>query len=75
VLTTIGVIGYYYGRENIPPSWVTDRPRPGESADEFARRVCTARYGNVAGCGRGPGSEFNKIKKWAQDWINKHGKG
>jgi hypothetical protein len=61
------------GTQNIPPSWVTDRPEPGETADEFARRVCTARYGSVAGCGSGPGSEFNKIKKWAQDWINKHG--
>jgi len=61
------------GKQNIPPSWVTDRPRPGESADDFARRVCTTRYGNVAGCGSGPGSEFNKIRKWAQDWINKHG--
>ncbi len=40
------------GPQNIPPSWVTDRPLPGESADEFARRVCTARYGNVAGCDR-----------------------
>jgi hypothetical protein len=61
------------GTQNIPPSWVTDRPRPGESADDFARRVCAARYGSVAGCGSGPGSEFNKIKKWAQEWINKHG--
>jgi hypothetical protein len=61
------------GKQNIPPSWVTDRPRPGESADDFARRVCTARYGNVAGCGSAPGSEFNKIRKWAQDWIDKHG--
>lgn len=80
---TVAIIAYYYGpqivqfakggKQNIPPSWVNDRPRPGESADDFARRVCTARYGNVAGCGSGGGSEFNKIRKWAQDWINKHG--
>ncbi|HKV78500.1 MAG TPA: RHS repeat-associated core domain-containing protein [Candidatus Sulfotelmatobacter sp.] len=77
-LATVGVIDFSRsfakgGKQNIPPTWITDRPRPGESADDFARRVCAARYGNVAGCGSGPGSEFNRIKKWAQDWINKHG--
>lgn len=53
--------------QNILPNWVTARPMRGESVDEFATRVCTARYGS------GPGSDFNKIKKWAQEWINKHG--
>lgn len=61
------------GEKNIPPGWLTDHPKEGESADDFARRVCAARYGNVGGCGRGPGSEFSKIRKWAQDWIDKHG--
>ena len=72
-----GLLGYLYyskgGKQNIPPSWVTDRPSPGETADQFARRVCKGHYGSVAGCGSGPGSDFNKIRKWAQDWINKHG--
>ncbi len=59
--------------QNPLPSWVTDRPRPGETADEFAGRVCQARYPpDGAGCGQGAGSEFNKIRKWAQEWINKH---
>ncbi len=61
--------------QNPLPSWVADRPRPGETADDFARRVCQAKYPpNGAGCGSGGGSEFNKIRKWAQDWINKQPK-
>jgi len=61
--------------QNPLPSWVTDRPLIGETAEEFARRVCQARYPpDGAGCGEGAGSEFNKIRKWAQDWINKQKK-
>jgi RHS repeat-associated protein len=64
------------GASNNPlPSWVNDRPRPGETADDFARRVCQAKYPpNGAGCGSGPGSEYNKIRKWAQDWMNRQPK-
>jgi len=60
--------------QNPVPSWVTARPKPGETADQFADRVCKDQYpqNNGAGCGRGPGSEYNRIRKWAQEWINKH---
>ncbi|MGH9690166.1 MAG: RHS repeat-associated core domain-containing protein [Candidatus Acidiferrales bacterium] len=59
--------------QNPLPSWVTDRPQTGESADEFAKRVCQARYPpDGAGCFKGAGSEFNRIRKWAQEWIDKH---
>jgi hypothetical protein len=84
IVATVAVISYYYGpqiiqfakggeSQNPLPTWVTDRPRLGETADEFAKRVCQARYPpDGAGCGIGAGSEFNKIRKWAQEWINKH---
>jgi len=57
------------GRQNIVPSWAEGaRPLPGESASEFADRLCTQQYPpNGAGCGQGPGSERSKIRKWARD--------
>ena len=62
------------GESNNPlPTWVRDRPRPGESADDFARRVCRAQYPpDGAGCFKGAGSEFNRIRKWARRWIKNH---
>jgi RHS repeat-associated protein len=76
VVGTVAVAGYegykYFskgGRQNILPSWAEgQRPLPGESASDFADRVCKAHYPpNGAGCGSGPGSERSKIQKWARD--------
>jgi len=59
---------YQAGKENIRPSWAEKYglPRPGESGNQFADRVCKAEYG-PGGCpgGKGPGSDYNKLKKWA----------
>jgi RHS repeat-associated protein len=57
------------GKQNIVPSWAEGaRPNPGESASDFANRLCTQQYPpNGAGCGTGPGSERSKIQKWARD--------
>ncbi|MGH9352417.1 MAG: RHS repeat-associated core domain-containing protein, partial [Terriglobia bacterium] len=57
------------GKQNIVPSWAAGaRPFPGESASEFANRLCKQQYPpDGAGCGNGPGSERNKIRKWAHD--------
>ena len=58
------------GGANDKPSWVTDRPRVGESDDAFARRVLDDKYGgrdkwNTGRASTGPGSEFSQISKWA----------
>ena len=47
------------------PSWVRDVPNAGESGREFARRVMDERYGEGGWSGTGPGSEYSRIKKWA----------
>jgi hypothetical protein len=47
------------------PSWAKgNRPYVGESGKDFARRLLDQNYGKGAWGGTGPGSEFNKIKKW-----------
>ena len=52
------------GDQNIVPTWAEgQRPMPGESGKEFAKRLCDARYG-PGNYPTGPGSEFNKLKKW-----------
>jgi len=57
------------GKQNIVPSWAEgQRPIAGESASEFANRVCRTHYPpSGAGCGTGPGSERNKIQRWARE--------
>ena len=47
------------------PSWAKgERPQVGESGKEFAKRLLDRRYGEGE-YKKGPGSEYNKIKKWA----------
>jgi RHS repeat-associated protein len=54
------------GPRNILPSWAEgQRPNPGESASQFAKRLCDARYG-PGNYPAGPGSEYNLILKWAR---------
>jgi RHS repeat-associated protein len=56
------------GHQNIRPSWAEKYglPRPGESGKDYAERVCRLEYPpDGAGCGSGPGSDFEKLKKWA----------
>jgi RHS repeat-associated protein len=67
VLTAVAVVGYYYGTQNIVPSWAEgQRPLAGESARQFADRLCKLRYPpDGAGCGTGGKSERNRIRKWA----------
>jgi hypothetical protein len=59
--------------QNPLPSWVTDRPKQRETNVQFADRVCKDRYPpDGVGCNKGqPGGEYSRIRKWAQDWINK----
>jgi hypothetical protein len=46
------------------PSWAHgERPLTTESGTEFAQRLLDAKYGQGT-YPKGPGSEFNKIKKW-----------
>jgi RHS repeat-associated protein len=46
------------------PSWAEGaRPKAGESGKEFAKRLCEQKYGK-GNYDKGPGSDFNKIKKW-----------
>jgi YD repeat-containing protein len=55
------------GKQNIVPSWAEgERPLPGESAKDFAKRLCDQRYG-AGNYDTGPTSEYSKIKKWAGD--------
>ena len=61
---------YSKGRkQNIVPSWAEGaRPVEGESAWQFADRLCAQHYPpDGSGCGNGPGSERSKIRKWARD--------
>lgn len=47
------------------PSWIRgERPLLGEKGRDFATRALNDKYG-VGNYPRGPGSEFNKIQKWA----------
>lgn len=46
------------------PSWASGkRPLVSESGREFAKRLLDDKYG-AGNYPTGPGSEFNKIKKW-----------
>jgi len=46
------------------PSWAEGaRPKVGESGKEFAKRLCDDKFGE-GNYDKGPGSDFNKIKKW-----------
>ncbi|MEL6339150.1 MAG: RHS repeat-associated core domain-containing protein [Myxococcota bacterium] len=46
------------------PSWAKgERPKTSESGKDFAKRLLDGKYG-PGNWKRGPGSEFNKIKKW-----------
>lgn len=46
------------------PSWAKgQRPLTTESGREFAERLLDEKYGKGS-YPKGPGSEFNKIKKW-----------
>lgn len=46
------------------PSWAQgERPLIGESGKDFAKRLLDDKYG-AGNYPTGPGSEFNKIKKW-----------
>lgn len=53
--------------QNIVPTWAGGaQPIAGESASEMAQRLCKQRYPpDGAGCGTGPTSERNMIRKWA----------
>lgn len=59
----IGVSGKE-GAKN-PPEWAKDYlPIQGESGKEFAKRIMNEKYG-PGNYNKGPKTEFNKIKKWA----------
>lgn len=46
------------------PSWAKGkRPKKSEDGKAFAKRLCDERYG-AGNYDKGPGSEYNKIKKW-----------
>lgn len=46
------------------PSWAKGkRPKKNEDGKAFAKRLCDERYG-AGNYDTGPGSEYNKIKKW-----------
>lgn len=46
------------------PSWAKgNRPYVRENGKYFAKRLCDAQYG-TGNYKTGPGSEYNKIKKW-----------
>ena len=77
-ILTAGVVGYEAyqvykmakgGKQNIVPSWAEGaQPLAGESASQFADRLCKQHYPpDGSGCGTGPGSERSKIQKWARD--------
>lgn len=49
---------------NDVPSWAQgEKPFIGENGKDFARRLLDEKYG-ADNYPTGPGSEFNKIKKW-----------
>jgi hypothetical protein len=55
------------GKQNILPTWAEgERPLPGESARDFATRVCDKHYG-IGNYDTGPTSDHSQIKKWARD--------
>jgi len=55
------------GKQNIKPTWAEgERPLPGETARDFAKRLCDKRYG-PGNYNTGPREEYNKIIKWAQE--------
>jgi RHS repeat-associated protein len=58
------------GEQNILPSWVDKTPRPGQSGKEFAKEVCD-RFHGIGNYNTGPGSEYNKIKKWLDKKLGK----
>ena len=46
------------------PSWARGkRPLPGESGNDFARRVCDEKYG-PGNYEKGPGTDYNKLRKY-----------
>lgn len=46
------------------PSWAAgQKPRPGESGKDFAKRLLDQQYGEGNWSNTGPGSEYNKLKK------------
>jgi hypothetical protein len=46
------------------PSWSEgQKPLPGESGNDFAKRILDERYGE-GNYPKGPGSEYSKIKKY-----------
>ena len=51
-------------KANDRPSWAKgERPEPGESGKDFAKRVLDRRYGKDR-YKKGPNSEYNQLKKW-----------
>jgi hypothetical protein len=71
----LGYLGYQAythfagkGKENIRPTWAEKYglPKPGESAVQFAKRLCDAEFG-VGNYNTGPGSDYSKLRKWARD--------
>ena len=47
------------------PEWAKrERPRKGERAEEFTKRILDKKYGKN-NYRKGPSSEYSKIKKWA----------
>jgi hypothetical protein len=52
------------------PSWVKgNKPNPGESGKDFAKRVLDERFGS-GNYQTGPESDYNKIKKWGDKAFN-----
>lgn len=50
---------------NDVPSWAQGEvPFEGESGNEFAKRLLDDKYGG-GNYRKGPGTEFNRIRKWA----------
>ena len=56
------------GEQNILPTLVKDRPRPGQSGKDFAKEQCDRRYG-PDNYNKGLGSEYNRIKKWVDKKV------
>ena len=53
------------------PSWARgERPQPGETPVQAADRILTGRYGQ-GNYPKGPGSEFNKIKKFFERLLRR----
>lgn len=57
-------------KANDVPSWAKgNKPNPGESGKDFAKRLLDEKYG-PGNYDTGPGSEYNKIKKWGDRGFN-----